>query len=106
MPIAYREDHDVDLDQLGGLFATAGWASRANDRARLAQMVQGVRFVVHAWDGPRLAGFARAISDGVSNAYVSTVCVLPEYRGQGIGRELMRRLLHGRDDITFSLHTG
>jgi ribosomal protein S18 acetylase RimI-like enzyme len=99
--IDYRETHEVDLDQLLALMRTGGF--RGDDRARLVQQVAGARYVVSAWDGPRLVGFARAISDGVSNAYVSTVAVLPGYQGRGIGRELIARLLAGKDGISFVL---
>jgi len=34
-----------------------------------------------------------AIGDGVISAYVPLLEVLPAYRGQGIGTELMRRVL-------------
>src|SRR3982751_5191813 len=102
--IRYSEAHDVDLEQLAGLFVSAGWNERARDRTKLAALVANSRFVVSAWDGPRLVGFARAISDGVSNAYVSTVAVLPEYRGRGIGREMIARLLAGKDGVQFVLH--
>jgi PAS domain S-box-containing protein len=52
----------------------------------------------------RLVGFARAISDGAFNAYISTVAVLPEYQKRSIGRELIRRLLDGRGHLQFVLH--
>jgi ribosomal protein S18 acetylase RimI-like enzyme len=102
--IDYRDTHDVDLGQLARLFATAGWHERIRDPARLAQLVRGSLYVVSAWENDRLVGFARAISDGASNAYVSTVAVLPEHRGRGIGREMMRRLLDGHDGVLFVLH--
>ena len=105
MSIVYRETHDIDLEQLAQLFTSADMGDRAVDRVRLAQQVSGSRFVVSAWDGGRLVGFARAISDGVTNAYISTVAVLPDYRRRGIGREMMRRLLHDRDGLTFALHS-
>jgi ribosomal protein S18 acetylase RimI-like enzyme len=38
------------------------------------------------------------------NAYISTVAVLPEYQKRGIGRELISRLLDGRDHLQFVLH--
>ena len=62
-------------------------------------------FAVSAWDGDRLVGFARAISDGATNAYVSTVAVLPEHQKRGIGREIIQRLLAGHDGIQFVLHS-
>jgi ribosomal protein S18 acetylase RimI-like enzyme len=34
----------------------------------------------------------RVISDGASDGYIQDVVVLPEFRGRGIGREIIRRL--------------
>lgn len=106
MTIAYRDGHDVDLDQLAHLFVTAGWPHRAADRTKLALLVSRSFYVSTAHDGDRLVAFARALSDGVSNAYISTVCVLPEYRGRGIGREVMRRMVEreGGSAIRWVLH--
>jgi ribosomal protein S18 acetylase RimI-like enzyme len=102
--IVYQDTHDVDLDQLTVLFNAVGWERRTADRERLAQLVRGSAYVVSAWDSDRLVGFARAISDGASNAYISTVAVLPKYQKRGIGRELIRRFLAGRDHLQFVLH--
>ncbi len=103
--ITYRSDHSaIDLADLATLFVSAGWGWRATDAGKLAAVVEGSRFVVRAHDGRRLVGFARAISDGVTNAYICTVAVLPDYRRRGIGAELVRRLLEGKDTIRFILH--
>ncbi|NVB85614.1 MAG: GNAT family N-acetyltransferase [Kofleriaceae bacterium] len=101
--IEYRDSHDVDLEALRVLRAACAFADK--DHAFLAQQVTGARWLVHAYDGDRLVGFCRAISDGVSSAYVSSVMVDPAYRRRGIGRELLDRLVAGRDDIKFVLHT-
>jgi ribosomal protein S18 acetylase RimI-like enzyme len=68
-------------------------------------MVLGSRWVASAWDGEKLIGFARAISDVCSNAYISTVAVLPEYQRRGIGRKLMEMLMEGHEGVKFVLHT-
>ena len=106
MTIAYRDGHDIDLDQLAKLFVTAGWPHRAADRSKLALLVSRSFFVSSAYDGDTLVAFARALSDGVSNAYISTVCVLPDYRGRGIGREVVRRMVEreGGQAIRWVLH--
>jgi predicted GNAT family acetyltransferase len=57
-----------------------------------------------AWDGDKMVGCARAISDGAFNAYVSGVVVHDDYRGRGIAREMVRRLMVGRDEVLFVLH--
>lgn len=41
----------------------------------------------------QLIGFAYAISDGIFYSYIPLVEVLPQYRQQGIGAELITRLL-------------
>jgi ribosomal protein S18 acetylase RimI-like enzyme len=101
-PMIYRDDHDVDVDALVALRAACEFA--AKDRAFVAAQIAGARWVVHAYDGARLVGFSRALSDGVSSAYLSSVMVDPGYRRRGIGREMMSRLVAGRDDIKFVLH--
>ena len=44
---------------------------------------------VGAWDRERLVGFARAVTDGVSRAYLEDVIVSRDQRGRGIGRRLV-----------------
>jgi ribosomal protein S18 acetylase RimI-like enzyme len=100
----YRDGPPVDPAQLSDLFAAVGF-TRPRDAAHMNAMVEGSRWVVSAWDGDRLVGFARCISDGVDNAYVSTVAVHPDHQRRGIGREMMRRLMDGREGIKFVLHT-
>ena len=99
MGIEYRETKEVDLDQLVALIGTAGWI-RGDDRARLARQVSGALWVVSAWDGARLVGFARAVSDGVAFAYLADVYVHESARGAGLGTALVRSMIEdgpGRD---------
>jgi GNAT superfamily N-acetyltransferase len=44
-------------------------------------------------DGPRQIGFARAISDRATFAYLADVYVLDEYRGRGLGKWLVETVL-------------
>jgi hypothetical protein len=101
--ITYRDTKDVDLFQLARLFERAGWHHRTRDLGRLARLVTHSMYVVSAWRGDTLVGFARAISDGVSNAYISTVAVLEDEGQKEILHQLIRRLMDGRDEITFVL---
>jgi ribosomal protein S18 acetylase RimI-like enzyme len=103
--IEYRDTAgQIDLVRLAALLDSVGWRHRTAEPERLAQMVRGSAYTVSALDGHELVGFARAISDGAFNAYVSTVAVLPAYQRQGIGQELVRRLLKDRDHLLFVLH--
>jgi len=49
--------------------------------------------VCMAWDGERVIGSARALSDGVCNAYIVDVWTHSQYRHRGIGTMMMRYLL-------------
>jgi|HubBroStandDraft_5_1064220.scaffolds.fasta_scaffold283429_2 ribosomal protein S18 acetylase RimI-like enzyme len=103
--IEYRDTAPPEgLDPLARLFDSVGWQSRTRDRERFAQMVRGSALNVFAYDVENLVGYARAISDGAFSAYIGAVAVLPEYQRQGIGRGLVRRLLDGRDHLSFVLH--
>jgi GNAT superfamily N-acetyltransferase len=55
--------------------------------------IAGAARVLGAYDGPRQVGFARAVSDGVTFAYLDDVYVLPAYRGRRIGTEIVRELV-------------
>jgi ribosomal protein S18 acetylase RimI-like enzyme len=104
--IRYEDEGDVEWSQLEALFDEVGWTRRTRDRALLVDMVRGSRFRVSAHDGPELVGFARALGDGVFNAYLSTVVVRASHRGLGIGRAMVERLLaRGGDTTKWVLHS-
>lgn len=48
---------------------------------------------IGAWDGERLVGTVRVLTDGYLFATVPEILVHPDYRRRGIGRELMARAL-------------
>ena len=48
---------------------------------------------VGAWSGNRLVGSVRVLTDGYFFSTVPEVMVDPEFRKQGIGRELLKRAL-------------
>ncbi len=104
MTVVYREGKDVDLVQLAELFEEAGWGARTTNQESFDARVRQSHFVVSAWEGERLVGFTRAISDGIWVAYVSDVVVRASHRRRGIGGELVRRLMDGHDDVKFLLH--
>lgn len=48
---------------------------------------------IGAWDGGRLVGVVRVLSDGYTFSTVADILVDPEYQRLGIGRALMQRAL-------------
>lgn len=49
--------------------------------------------VISVWDGGKLVGMMRALSDAVRWATILDVLVHPDYRNQGLGTALLNRLL-------------
>ena len=68
------------------------WA-RGRTRERQAELNRAATRVVGCYGEGRQLGYARAISDGVSLAYLADLFVLPEARGRGLGVEIVRELV-------------
>jgi len=76
------------------LFETTGW----NEEYRLNEdelytALQNSWYTVSAWDGDRLAGLGRLISDGTCHALILDMIVLPAYQGRGIGGAILENIL-------------
>jgi GNAT superfamily N-acetyltransferase len=95
--IYYTDDlAAVRENMLDGFFV--GWPRRPSAGQHLAVLRGSYRSVVAIDDAEdRVAGFVNMISDGVLTAFIPWLEVLPAYQGQGIGSELMRRILDGTD---------
>ncbi len=94
--ITFSDRKDIDPDQLVNLYRQAPWANgRTADDARA--MLAHTDVAVSAWDGPRLVGFGRVLTDYVYRASIWDVIVDKEYQGQDIGTEIMQRILNHPD---------
>src|SRR5256885_600282 len=80
----------VSSRQLSGFFA--GWPSPPSPERHLA-LLRGSSHVVLARTDDEIIGFVTAISDGALAAYIPLLEVRREWQGQGVGGELLRRLL-------------
>ncbi len=85
----------ITPDNLRGFFV--GWPQPPTPETHL-RLLRGSSQVVLALDDTTgsVVGFITAVSDGVLSAYIPLLEVLPAYQHQGIGGELVRRLL---DDL-------
>ncbi|MCB8932539.1 MAG: GNAT family N-acetyltransferase [Chthonomonadaceae bacterium] len=90
MGISYTDElSDLRPSQLSGFFA--GWPKHPDPAAHL-EILRGSHAVWLAMDGDRCVGFVNALSDGGFYAHIPLLEVLPEYKGRGIGSELLRRM--------------
>jgi len=99
MKIRYLDSvEDITPEMLSGFFD--GWPKKPSPEAHL-QMLHNSTYVVIAFDEEqnRAVGFVNAVSDKIMAAYLPLLEVLPEYRKNGIGGQLMRRILDKLDDL-------
>lgn len=95
-----------DIRAAHAVLVANGWAHRIGDTARFAALVRASYAVVVAESNGAVVGFARALSDGLANGYLSMVVVAPAFRGQGIGRALVEQLTGDDARITWVLRAG
>lgn len=91
--ITYRQGNELDIDAVIELYraSTLGERRPVNDRNRMLAMLQNANLVISAWDGDKLIGISRALTDFVYTTYLSDLAVHLDYQRQGIGKELIRR---------------
>jgi ribosomal protein S18 acetylase RimI-like enzyme len=92
MAITIMEGAAVDPAALQALYEHAPWA-RGRTVDGIRRMLAHTDYHFSAWDGQRLVGFARVLTDGVYRATLWDVVVHPDYQGRGVGEELVNRVL-------------
>jgi len=82
----------VGPENLAGFFV--GWPNPPSPETHM-KILDASGAVALALDDETgsVVGFITAVTDGILSAYIPLLEVLPAYKGNGIGRELVRRLL-------------
>jgi len=81
-------------DQFWKLFQITGWNEKYGlSPDELVQALESSWYVLSAYEGNHLIGFGRLVSDGVLHAMIYELIVLPEYQGQGIGGQILEKLV-------------
>lgn len=92
MPITFQETHaDIDWQRVADILKAAGMSHHAP--ATHKQAFEASYLAVYAYAEGQLIGFGRALSDGQYQAALYDCALLPEFQGQGIGSEIITRLL-------------
>ena len=90
--VDYSFERPIKPEQLQMLFRQTDWADdRSSDG--IQKMLDATYVVLGAWEGDRLIGFVRTITDGIYRALIDDLVVEESRRGRGIGSELMKRLI-------------
>lgn len=111
MTLTIRLVEPADVEPARRLLLANGWSGRRFEPEPFAELVarSSAAIVAVMTDeaadgaGERVVGFARSITDGVSNGYLCTLVVDEAYRRRGIARALVARLMGDDPDQTWVL---
>ena len=87
----------ANIQEIMLIYQDAGWWVPENDEVDpqfIQKIIAGSFAFCVALLNEQVIGMGRAISDGVSDAYIQDVAVLSTYRGQKIGVQIMDLLVH------------
>jgi len=82
-------------DEIVALYKAGGWWKETYNKSAIPSLIVGsfAFAVVIDLTIKKAVGMGRIISDGISDAYIQDVILLPEYRGRGIGKKLVKTLI-------------
>ena len=102
MAIEYKDIKNFSPKVLQDLFFSVDWESGQYPE-KLAAAMQHSDAVYSAWDGEKLVGLMNAITDHAMTADFHDLLVRPEYQGQHVGSELVKRMVAHYWDIPCKL---
>ncbi|MCB1173280.1 MAG: GNAT family N-acetyltransferase [Leptospiraceae bacterium] len=93
MAIQYYINLEIELNHWLDILKRSGLGERrpVQDLDCMRGMLENCNLLVSAWDGPKLVGVARSMTDFHYACYLSDLAVDIEYQGRGIGRALQQQ---------------
>lgn len=97
----------IDVAAVHDYLANHSYWAKGRPCEVVQRLIREAQRVVGIYDGELQIGFARAFTDGVSLVYLADVYVLPEYRGRGLGVQLVREMVENGPyaGLRWVLHT-
>jgi ribosomal protein S18 acetylase RimI-like enzyme len=93
MTVVYKEDMDgVDWGQMKSILIEDDFDNGRSPEQLRESFANSYTFSI-AYDGQKIIGTARALSDGVCNAYIVDVWTYSPYRRQGIARQMLENMM-------------
>lgn len=97
----------MDVGALHRYLCEESYWARGRPLDTVERLVREAARVVGLYDDDRLVGFCRVVTDGTAFAWLADVYVLGDYRGRGLGVELVREAIEGSAfrDLPWYLNT-
>jgi ribosomal protein S18 acetylase RimI-like enzyme len=82
---------NVEWSRMKEIYHSVGWTN--HNEEKIKKVFQSSNVVAIAYDEDNIAGFGRALSDGVFNAAIYDVVIDKDYQNKGIGQQIIESLL-------------
>lgn len=93
--VMIRFPTENQIREIADLYYAQGWWQAGDDKVSqlIPRLIAGSHCFVVALEGEDIVGMGRAISDGISDAYIQDLTVRSDHRNQGIGRRILQALI-------------
>lgn len=98
-----RHIQPSELEAARQLLLANGWDRKVATLAEFTELVARSSIALVAVQGNEVVGFLRALTDGMTNGYISMVVVDAQHRSQGVGRALVQAAMGTDESITWVL---
>lgn len=101
-----RPIESSEYEQARELLAGNGWANRVADPDAFAKLLERSSITLVAVVEGEVVGFLRALTDHMSNGYLSMLVVADTHRRRGVGSALVRAAMGNNEKMTWVLRAG